>query len=155
MVEMLAGVSRNCWPPVTAEVRGILVNVVLPLLGVLVGAMASYIAGAAAERRRWRRETQIRWDTKRLDAYAGYANAVKTFILIANRVSAARGIGTAAQPVAIEEGLEQLAEAERGSAWEHVLLLGDPDTIAAARRWHKGAWHLEHFSRGNRGEPAE
>jgi hypothetical protein len=58
------------------------VNVLLPLLGVVIGAMASYLAGAAAERRRWRREAQIRWDTKRLDAYAGYANAVKTFILV-------------------------------------------------------------------------
>ena len=125
-------------------------NALLPLIGVVIGAMASYVAGTAAERRRWRRESQVRWDTKRLDAYAVYANAVKAFILIANRISAARGIGSTAQPIAIEEGLEQLAqaEAERGSAWEHVLLLGDPDTIAAARRWHEGAWCLEHFARG-------
>jgi hypothetical protein len=137
--------------------ESVLMNALLPLIGVVIGAVASYVAGAAAEQRRWRRESQVRWDTKRLDAYAGYANTVKTFIHVANRVSAARGVATAAQPIAVDEGLEQLAqaEAERGSAWERVLLLGDPDAIAAARRWHEGAWRLEYFARGFKDDMGE
>ena len=94
-----------------------------------------------------------RWDAKRLEAYASYGLAVKRFILIASRISASRGLGPQAQPLsANEENLEQLAQAEvdRATAWEQVLLIGDPATIASARRWHQRAWELEHFARGVR-----
>src|SRR5690348_9468891 len=99
---------------------------------------------------RWRREHDERWDAKRLEAYASYGLAVKRFILMASRISASRGLGPRAQPLpASEENLEQLAQAEvdRATAWEQVLLIGDPATIAAARRWHQRAWELEHFAR--------
>ena len=38
-----------------------------------------------------------------------------------------------------EENLELLASAgaKRAIAWETVLLLGHPDTVAAARNWHE------------------
>jgi phosphatidylethanolamine-binding protein (PEBP) family uncharacterized protein len=34
--------------------------------------------------------------------------------------------------------------------WELVLLLGDPETITAARTWHRRVWNLEQFARGER-----
>jgi hypothetical protein len=40
------------------------------LIGVLVGALATYAATSAAERARWRRTQSVRWDDKRLTAYA-------------------------------------------------------------------------------------
>lgn len=42
------------------------------------------------------------------------------------------------------------AEIDRAAAWEQVLLIGDPATIAAARNWHQCAWELEAFARGSR-----
>jgi hypothetical protein len=123
------------------------------LIGVVIGALASYLTAAAGERARWRREHDERWDAKRLEAYASYGLAVKQFILMASRISASHGLGPRAQPLpASEENLEQLAQAEvdRATAWEQVLLIGDPATIAAARRWHQRAWELEHFARGIR-----
>ncbi|MEU0587838.1 hypothetical protein [Streptomyces sp. NPDC006132] len=39
----------------------------------------------------------------------------------------------------------QLAEAEarRAAEWETVLLVGDAETIAAARKWHEAVWNVE------------
>jgi hypothetical protein len=122
------------------------------LVGVVIGALASYLAGASTERARWRREHAARWDAKRMEAYAGYALTVKTFIVIANRIRAGRDLGSSTQPLQADQGLEKLAEAEidRAAAWEQVLLIGDPATIAAARNWHQCAWDLESFASGSK-----
>jgi hypothetical protein len=79
-----------------------------------------------------------------------YANSIKSLTLIANRLCALRGLGSLAQPIPEDEGLTRLAEAEtrRGEVWEQVLLLGDPDTIAAARFWHERVWELVLLTRG-------
>jgi hypothetical protein len=45
----------------------------LPLIGVIVGALATMATTASADRRRWRRERATRWDERRLDAYCGLA----------------------------------------------------------------------------------
>jgi hypothetical protein len=45
------------------------------------------------------------------------------------------------------EALES-ADGARARAWESVLLLGDPETIAAARAWHQAVWRLVWFARG-------
>src|SRR5262245_36781074 len=74
-------------------------------------------------------------DDRRVEAYAIYARAVKKIINIAMRVAAARGLGGAGEPLTpTPENLDLLAaaEAERGNAWETVLLLGRPETVAAA-----------------------
>jgi hypothetical protein len=87
-----------------------------------------------------------------MQAYASYALTVKTLILVANRISASLDLGSSTQPLSEDEGLEKLAQAEmdRAAAWEQVLLIGDPVTIAAARNWHQCAWNLEAFARGLR-----
>ena len=122
------------------------------LVGVVIGALASFLTGVATERARWRRERAARWDVNRMQAYSNYALILKKFILIANRINASRDLGSATQPLPVDEGLEKLAQAEidRAAAWEQVLLIGDPATIAAARNWHECAWDLEAFARGLR-----
>jgi hypothetical protein len=69
---------------------------------------------------------------------------------ISSRIAAARGLPSLGSPLPLEEGLEALAvaEMERGTRWESVLLLGSPDAIAAGRQWHQCAWKLEWFARG-------
>lgn len=114
------------------------------LLGVLVGAIATYFVTTAAERARWRRDQTIRWDAKRMEVYAEYGRAVKRVTDLAVRIAMARGVRvsqmTGRESLQPDEGLPVLAqaEAERGAIWESVLLLGSPEAVSAARRWHEG-----------------
>jgi hypothetical protein len=123
----------------------------LVLAGVVVGALASYLTTAAAERAKWERAVDSRWDDRRVDAYATYAQALKDEISISSRITAGRGIAANPRPLpASEENLELLAAAglKRGASWEKVLLLGHPETVEAARHWHETVWRLEGFARG-------
>jgi hypothetical protein len=123
----------------------------LVLAGVLVGALASYLTTAATERARWKRVLDSRWDDRRVEAYASYAQAVKDMVGLSARIAAGRGIGDHPRPLSpTEENFDLLAAAatRRAATWETVLLLGHPDTVAAARAWHESAWRLEWFARG-------
>lgn len=123
----------------------------LVLAGVIIGALASYLTTAATERARWKRALDSRWDDRRVDAYAAYAQAVKDMISISSRIAAGRGITMNPQPLSpTDENLELLASAgiRRAAAWEAVLLLGHPETVIAARNWHETVWRLEGFARG-------
>jgi hypothetical protein len=120
----------------------------LVLAGVIIGALASYLTTAATERARWRRTLDSRWDDRRVDAYASYAQALKDEISISSRIAAARRVATTShQPSSTKENLELLASAgiKRAAAWELVLLLGDPDTVEAARNSHETVWRLGGF----------
>lgn len=121
------------------------------LIGVCVGAVATYATTSLAERSRWRRERSVRWDDARMRAYTGYGDAVKKMSHIASRIAAGRGFPHSVEPlVPNAEVLGSLADANsaRARAWESVLLLGDPHTIAAARAWHLAVWRLVGFARG-------
>ena len=50
--------------------------------------------------------------------------------------------------------LDRLAD-ERTARWELVLLLGHPETISAARAWHRLIWKLELFAGGELTDPDE
>jgi hypothetical protein len=120
------------------------------LVAVAVGAIASYLATTATERARWRREKTTRWDDRRMETYAAYGHAIKAHTQLASWVCAFRGLGSVAQPLPLDEGLRRLADAEetRATLWEQVLLLGEPGTIVAARRWHEATWRFEVLARG-------
>lgn len=119
------------------------------LLGVFLGAAATFSATTLTERTRWRRTQEARWDERRLLSYIEYANAVKKVVSVASRVMVARGVTAAGgQPLDVATGLPLLAEAEdeRSLKWENVLLLGSTAVIDAGRRWHKVAWRLAKFA---------
>jgi hypothetical protein len=121
------------------------------LAGVIVGALASYLTAAATERARWKRALDSRWDDRRVEAYATYAQVIKDIIRICGQIEAGRSIGGSAQPLSpTQESLDLLASADatRAVTWETVLLLGHPDTVIAARNWHESVWRLEWFARG-------
>jgi hypothetical protein len=127
-----------------------LLNQLPVLLGVTIGALGSYLTTAASERARWRRTLDSRWDDRRTEAYASFAQAVNQKINIAKRIAAGRGLGGDSEPLApTQKNLNLLAaaEAERARQWETVLLLGHPLTVAAARNWHEHAWRLEWYAR--------
>jgi hypothetical protein len=129
---------------------------IFTLVGVLFGAAASFFSTRFIERERRSHEHQSRLDSRRLDVYASFSDAIKEFIQIAQRLAANRGLGTG-QRIAQEEGLELLAATETrlGMKWESVQLVGDPATVDAARQWRHAAWHIEWFGRGLRSGPAE
>lgn len=129
----------------------------LTLLGVTVGALASFVSTRFLERARWQRDEAARWDARRLDCYGEFASAIKRLITTAQRLAAGLGLPSTDQALDPGTGLAALAAAgeELSIKWEQILMLGSPDTIAAARDWRHAAWHLEWFARGLRIDPAE
>ncbi len=129
----------------------------LTIVGVAVGAMASFISTRLIDRARWQRDEALRWDAKRLDCYGEFATAIKQFITIALRLCAGLGLPEAGQPLDPATGLPALAAAEQEFSvkWEQILMLGSPDAITAADECRHIAWHLEWFARGLRNDPAE
>lgn len=108
------------------------------LLGVLLGALATYGATAVGERSRWRREQLARHEERRLAAYSGYALTVKQEMSVILRLAAARGLPGVLETVEEQEGARLVAEAEsdRTAVWESVLLVGSEAAVLAGREWH-------------------
>ena len=129
----------------------------LTILGVAVGAMASFVSTRLLDRARWQREETLRWDARRLENYSEFAAAMKHFITLGQRLCATRGLPATGQPLDLDTGLTLLAEAEQalGVKWEQILMLGAPEAIRAARDWRYSAWHLEWLVCGLRGDAAE
>lgn len=121
------------------------------LVGVVVGAGASYLTTALSERARWRRQLDVRWDERRLVAYFDYVGAIKDIVAAANRLAAHRGLTTHATPLEpTEQNLALLDKAEerRIALVETVRLLTDTDTITAAGTLNRCVWHLSSMSSG-------
>ena len=80
----------------------------------------------------------VRWDERRVDAYAEYSSANKKMHLSALKLVDPHTVDNLTEPINREAGLETLAqdEAHRGEVWEKVLLLADQATAHAALRWH-------------------
>jgi hypothetical protein len=129
----------------------------LTILGVSVGAVLSFIFTRLIDHARWQRDEALRWDTRRLDCYGEFAASIKHHITISQRICAGLDLPSTDQPLDAESGLAMLADAEQdlGIKWEHVLMLGTPTAIEAARAWRHIAWHLEWMARGLRDDPAE
>lgn len=118
------------------------------LLGVVVGAIGAMASSSLTDRMRWRRDQAVRWDQRRLDAYVAFTATLKDVVRICFRVTAPRRPGTATIPVDRESAIDVLEDAERRNSkdWESLLLLGDAETVDAARRWRKTAGVLARLS---------
>jgi hypothetical protein len=134
-----------------------LIQALPTLIGVVIGALASYLATTASERNRWKREQETRWDENRAQVYADYGYIVKSHYEFCKRLAAAHGMPTLAAPIDPNGALDELARTgtERAAMWERVLLMGSPDAVTAARAWHRKVWELELFARGLRDKPDE
>jgi len=129
----------------------------ITLLGVAVGALASFATTRLVDRSRWQREEALRWDAKRLESYGEFASALREFITTGYRITAGLGLPASAQPLDTTTGLPALATAggEVSVKWEQVLMLGAPAVITAAHEWRNGAMCLEKFALGLRKDAAE
>jgi hypothetical protein len=134
-----------------------LLNQLPALIGVLIGTLGTVLATHLAERTRWSRAQSVRWDDRRVEAYAEYARALKEVSIVTMRLRAATDASRPRPALDRETGLAQLAdaEAERSKTWERVLLLGDAATVAAARDWTDAVRELRLAVRGRAPEGFE
>ncbi len=100
-----------------------------------------------AERLRWSRDHQVRWDQRSLDAYVQFAGAIKQELRITMRMAGGRRLGPQTEPLGMAEGtrLHQEAEQERSYRFESLLLLGSPEAVDAARAWQHAVWDLYQY----------
>jgi hypothetical protein len=122
------------------------------LIGVVIGALASYLVSNATERRRWQRQHSTRWDEMRARAYAEYGYAVKNVFYLCGRIVNYLGFGAMPEHFDLEEALNELGRlaSERTAKWESVLLLGTAETVSAARKWHRLVGKAQAFVREGR-----
>ncbi|WP_207923847.1 hypothetical protein [Actinomadura bangladeshensis] len=87
-------------------------------------------------------------------ALIGVVIGVLGSYLTTQRLAAHRGLEFTVDPLDPEEGMGLLAQAEsrRQAEWEAVLLVGEAETVAAARAWHEAVWNVEPWSRGLRND---
>lgn len=120
------------------------------LVGVVVGALASYSVSALNERARYKRELQRGWAEKRLEIYGDFLGSIKEFTAIARMLAAEAGLSDRMTPINREEGLAllQRAELRRGECMERLSLLADTETLLAARALNRASWQLQGFATG-------
>jgi hypothetical protein len=117
------------------------------LLGVGVGTVGTILSTQLNDRAHWKRTRAVRWDERRLDAYAQFARALKEVHHVAMRLTAPQLQLTAEQRNADLLLLGQ-AEVERTKNWEGMLLLGDTATVQAGREWRWTVGELVLAARG-------
>jgi hypothetical protein len=115
------------------------VTQIITLIGVLIGAAASYFATTSIERSRHRRELETRWDERKLNAYVDYATAVKAANITAKDAFMVRD-----EPMALTESIVEMekAEANRSTLFEALILLADPSAVTAADVVNQKLWQI-------------
>ncbi|QLE73958.1 hypothetical protein FGW37_22375 [Streptomyces rectiverticillatus] len=100
---------------------------------VILGGLTTHLTNALAERRRKRHELSTRWDDKKLDAYAGYVEKVRTSIFLAVELYELRE-GLRERHRDDAEIKADMSEAGhlRGRAFERIMLLGGDEVVEAA-----------------------
>ncbi|MFS8201955.1 hypothetical protein ACLVWQ_25065 [Streptomyces sp. CWNU-52B] len=117
------------------------------LIGVVIGALGSYLAIVRGDRARFRREQTARWEERRLAVYADYARALKKTVTLNYRVAAHLGNDPNPHPLSPDDAAPQLASAlDAGDpAWEALLMLGAPDVVECSRAWVSVVAEMERF----------
>ncbi|MFF4275391.1 hypothetical protein [Streptomyces sp. NPDC001536] len=126
------------------------------LIGVVIGALGSYLAIVRGDQARFRREQTARWEERRLAAYVDYAHALKKSVTLAYRVAAHLDNDPHPHPLSRQEAepLFEEATAARDPAWEALLLLGSPHVVEKARTWVLTLIDMEQFVRQDTHDPA-
>lgn len=112
---------------------------IVTIVGVLLGALMSYLATTMAERARFHRTIATRWDEKKLQAYIDYSACVKEIVRGTRRVfeAADAGLDYSEFMVRTEE-----AESRRSLLFEGLALLADERVAEAAKVVNQRTWEL-------------
>ncbi len=129
----------------------------ITIAAVVVGAVGTYLATQRIDRAQWMRQQVTRWDERKLQVYTEYASSVKMSIIRARSILGGMGLSPTLTPMSREDGLPLLAldENSRSEKLESVMMVGGPDVIAAARRWHGISWTFQHWAMGTEETSAE
>ncbi|MGW1912724.1 hypothetical protein ACWCQS_18855 [Streptomyces sp. NPDC002076] len=116
-----------------------MISQIVTLVGVLVGALTSYLSVTLAERAKHRRTMATRWDQRKLDTYIEYAVCVKEVADVAKRSwLAEEGSELHREFMAtMEEG-----ERRRSALFESLVLLADPKAVEAAHDVNVALWEI-------------
>ncbi|MFE9651366.1 hypothetical protein ACFYO0_46315 [Streptomyces sp. NPDC006365] len=119
------------------------------LMGVVIGALGSYLVVMRGDQARFRREQAARWEERRLTVYADYARSLKKTVTLTYRIAAHLGNDPHPHPLSPEEAAPHLADAndDRDPAGEALLMLGSPDVVEKAREWVVTVMDMEGFLR--------
>ncbi|TXS57480.1 hypothetical protein [Streptomyces sp. t39] len=125
------------------------------LMGVVIGALGSYLAIVRSDRARFRRERAARWEERRLTVYADYARSLKKSVTLNYRVAAHLGNDPHPHPLSPEEAAPLLAAAgdARDPSGEALLMLGSREVVDGARAWVEVVLEMEGFLREGRRDP--
>lgn len=120
------------------------VTQIITLIGVLIGAAASFFATTSIERARHKRELETRWDERKLNTYVDYASAVKEANITAKKAFMVRG-----EPMALTASIDEMekAEANRSTLFEALILLADPSAVTAANVVNQKLWRILEVAR--------
>ncbi|MGW3286376.1 hypothetical protein ACWDR3_17240 [Streptomyces sp. NPDC001002] len=125
------------------------------LIGVVIGALGSYLAVVRGDQARYRREREARWEERRLAVYSDYARVLKKTVTLTYRVASHLGNDPHPHPLSPEEAAPLIAEAglARDPAGETLLLLGSPEVVEKARAWVATVLAMERFLREGTRDP--
>jgi hypothetical protein len=121
----------------------------LTIMGVLLGALTSYVTGFLIERSRDRRSLVARWDERKLETYVAYVGCVRDVIYASVLVYEARE-GLRAIDRSQEELMLALTDAERSRAliFEQLVMLGGTDVVDAAHELNRSVAAIDWRARG-------
>ncbi|MEU6067054.1 MULTISPECIES: hypothetical protein [Streptomyces] len=127
------------------------------LIGVVIGALGSYLAVVRGDQARFRREQAARWEERRFAVYADYARTLKKSVTLTYRLAAHFQIDPHPHPLTPDEANPLLAEAAiaRDPSGEALILLGSPAVVEKARTWVVTLMEMERFLREGRRDPEE
>ncbi|MBF6132807.1 hypothetical protein IU501_07295 [Nocardia otitidiscaviarum] len=108
-----------------------MIDQIVPMVGVVLGSLTTYLGTAWAERVRYQRLLATRWDQHKLDVYAEYASAVKDMLRAAGRHADARDRGV--EELAVLRAELESSDNRRSTVFERLVLLGDPAVTEAAK----------------------
>ncbi|GAA3833633.1 hypothetical protein GCM10022403_078240 [Streptomyces coacervatus] len=126
------------------------------LIGVVIGALGSYLAVVRGDQARFRREQAARWEERRLAVYADYAQSLKRSVTLTYRVAAHFGNDPNPHPLSPQEAEPLLTEAQlaRDPVGEALILLGSTEVVQKAQEWVLTVVEMERFLRDGTHDPA-
>lgn len=125
------------------------------LIGVVIGALGSYLAIVRGDRARFQRERDARWEERLLTVYAEYARTLKKSVTLTYRVASHFGNDPHPYPLSPAEAAPLMAEAtaEGDPTGEALLLLGSAHVVDKARVWVNALMEMQRFLREETRDP--
>lgn len=119
------------------------------IAAVLLGALTTHLTTYAMERQRKKHDLVTRWDNKKLEAYEGYVDSVRTCIFLAVQLYESRE-GLRERDKTDQEMLAEMGDAGRlrGRAFERIMLLGGDDVVEAAHELNAIALQVDWQANG-------